>query len=247
MTSGIYAAAAGLLAEARRQDAVAQNLSNLETPGYRSERVYLAAFPELLARRIGVWSAPLGTMGTGVSVAGVRLKEGEGPIRPTGRPLDVALTEPGVFLAVQTPTGVAYTRDGQLGVDAAGYLVSAEGDRILDTALQPVRAGASATVEPDGTVMGPNGPAGRLGFFGFADPGALSPVGGGYLVPTTASGGARSVAGNCRPGYLEGANVNLGRELVTSIEAFRAYEESSQVLKAENGTLDLAVNQVGRI
>src|SRR6058998_3996678 len=101
MERGLYIAASGMIAELVRQDQLANDLANASTPGYKSDRAAESTFGELLLRN-----------------------------RATGEPLGVARLGDG-FLAVQTPAGTRYTRNGQLALEPTGRLVTAQGLPVL--------------------------------------------------------------------------------------------------------------------
>src|SRR5919201_84041 len=133
MDRGLYIAASGMLAEQVRQDQIANDLANSSTPGYKADRSAQRAFSELLLQNSKT-GAVVGPLGLGAMVDKVQTDMSEGPLRQTDEPLDVAIEGDG-FLAVQTPQGVRYTRDGQLVVDAQGRLATASYQQpVLDQA-----------------------------------------------------------------------------------------------------------------
>ena len=110
MSSGLYAAGAGLLARSEALDVAAANLANAGTAGYRAERDEFRSVllgPEALDAQLDATLNNFGVLG------GSRLDLGQGALTPTGNPLDLAVEGDG-FFAIQTKQGVRYTRDGQL-------------------------------------------------------------------------------------------------------------------------------------
>ena len=165
------------------------------------------------------------------------------PMRFTDNPLDLAIDGPG-FFAVLTETGeVAYTRDGRLRVDAEGYLATLDGLLVLGE-----RAPSTWAREgPSLTRRGKSGSRARWrakspsGSFLIAR--ALSRLGSNLLAPTEGSGEA-VLAANTRvqPGYLEGANVNVVREMVDLIATQRAYEANQKMIQVQDETLGRLIN-----
>src|SRR5688572_15554081 len=110
MDRGLYVAATGMLAEMNRQDALANNLANATTPGFKADRMRQQEFARvLLAKRED--NSVRGTMSTGPVAEQVTIL-GQGEIRQTDNPFDLAVAGEG-FFALRTPGGVSYTRNGQ--------------------------------------------------------------------------------------------------------------------------------------
>src|SRR5580692_9973584 len=106
MDSGLYAAYTGLLARTQALDTAANNLANAGTAGFRAQRDY---FSGVLAGGIDQAASQVGQSVNGFGVlGGNRLDLGQGEIRATGNPLDLALEGQG-FFAVQTAHGIRYT------------------------------------------------------------------------------------------------------------------------------------------
>lgn len=128
----LVSAAAGMQAQSSRLDAIAENLANAATPGYRPRRSLISAFDDEL--RTVVSAVP-----------------SQGPLRRTDVPTDFALVGPGCF-ALAGPRGVEYTRDGRMMLDHDGFLCDARGYRVLGS-LGPVRLPRGGHVEADGRVV----------------------------------------------------------------------------------------------
>ncbi|MBX6396507.1 MAG: flagellar hook-basal body complex protein, partial [Alicyclobacillaceae bacterium] len=122
----LWTAASGMTAGSRRVDALANDIANMDTTGFKSEDV---AFSELLAVRYDPGPVPPAPdsppglpVGAGVRAAARVSDWQQGPLRETGRKLDVAWEGEG-FFAVQGPGGeVLYTRDGSFHADAVGTI-----------------------------------------------------------------------------------------------------------------------------
>jgi flagellar basal-body rod protein FlgF/flagellar basal-body rod protein FlgG len=109
---------------ARELEVVANNIANLNTTGYKADGAVFETFMSPTARH-GAFRGADGRMSY-VTDRATWHDFGQGPLLQTGNPLDVAL-EGNIFLAVQTPRGERYTRNGSLQINATGQLVTSEG------------------------------------------------------------------------------------------------------------------------
>src|SRR5579872_2001761 len=128
MDSGYYAACAGLAAQVQALDVVASNLANLGTAGYRGQE---ATFRSLIAGDDRMLLNPLNAAVNNFGVlGGTRIDLASGSLTSTGNPLDLAIAGKG-FFAVQSDSGILYTRNGGFHRTSKGELVNAEGDSVL--------------------------------------------------------------------------------------------------------------------
>ena len=224
-----------MLAELTRQDQIANDLANSSTPGYKADRSAQAGFGDMVLANTKTGEA-IGRAGLGVQIDATVTDLAQAPLRETGEPLDVALQGDG-FLAVQTPQGVRYTRNGQLELDAKGGLVTSTGYAVLDSAGKPIqlKPGAQHTIAADGTIDG----VPRLGVVSLTNPVKE----GDSLFSGTA--GARPAATQVRQGYLEGSGVDPARAMVDMIVSMRAYEASQRVIHAIDETLGKGISSGG--
>ena len=142
MVRGMYTGASGMRAQQWRLDAVANNLANVATDGYKRDVTSFKAFPELLLRRQdddGVYLHPFGSadaapiigkLGTGVELNELYTSFTQGTPRETASDFDVMLEGTG-FFAVSTPYGERYTRNGSFVLGKEGYLLTKEGYPVL--------------------------------------------------------------------------------------------------------------------
>ena len=142
MIRGMYTGASGMRAQQWRLDAVANNLSNTATDGYKRDVASFKAFPEMLLRRQdddGVYLHPFGSadaapiigrLGTGVELNELYTSFTQGAPKETQSDFDVMLEGNG-FFAVSTPYGERYTRNGSFILGREGYLVSKEGFPVM--------------------------------------------------------------------------------------------------------------------
>jgi len=138
MIRGWYTGASGMRAQQWRLDAVANNLANVDTTGYKRDVAAHKAFPEMLLRRIGddgVYQHPFGSadaapiigkLGTGVEVNELFTNFDQGAPKETQSDFDLMLEGKG-FFAVATPQGERYTRNGTFVLGKEGYLETKDG------------------------------------------------------------------------------------------------------------------------
>ena len=248
MLRGVYAAASGMLARVFQQERLANDLANIQTVGYKRQRTTTAAFPNLLVSRLeGGTATAVGPLGTGTVVVDGGTDFTAGPWQETGRPQDLALAGQGFFV-VAGPEGPAYTRAGNFQVGPEGYLQTPQGWPVLGTDGQPLWVGTDdLVVTGDGRVQAGGVEVGTLARVDFANPERLLRLGDNLFAPTPASGPPVPVDTPVRQGVLEQSNVDPARVVVEMLANFRAFEAVQRALQAQDQTLGLAVNEVGRV
>lgn len=204
MTSGYYAACAGLLARSQALELAAHNSANINTTGFKAHHefyrsVWVGSNRALLSplnRAVNNF----GVLGGGV----VDLRQGN--LEPTGNDLDVAVEGP-AFLAVQTRAGVRYTRNGAFRLGPAGQLLTAAGDPVLGES-GPIQApGGAVSISADGALSAGGMVFARLRLIEFAPRTALTPEGNSYFAAPVGSERA-AVESRLRSGMVEESNQN---------------------------------------
>jgi flagellar basal-body rod protein FlgG len=247
MLQAISTAATGMQARETEIQVIANNLANASTPGFKVSR---ARFQDLLyvtQRQAGTQSSqvsfvPTGTtIGLGTKTAAVDQIFTEGELNNTGNPTDVAIQGDGFFQVSMPDGSIAYTRDGSFRTDQNGRLVTLDGYQLLPGITIPQGAG-NLTIGPDGTVSvqinNQTTPTtvGRLQLVRFLNPAGLQPLGQNLYSQSQASGppqtgiGGQNGFGSISQGFLEMPNESTVQELVSLIEAQRAYEASSKAV-----------------
>jgi flagellar basal-body rod protein FlgG len=163
MVRGWYTGASGMRAQQWRLDAVANNLANIDTDGYKRDVAAFKAFPEMLLRRTdddGVYPHPFGSadaapimgrLGTGVELNELYTAFEQGALKETQSDFDLALDGKGFFV-VATPWGERYTRNGSFQLGKEGYLETKEGYPVLgENGVLRVKAN-NFQVDKDGRV-----------------------------------------------------------------------------------------------
>jgi flagellar basal-body rod protein FlgF len=237
MIQGIYTSVSGLSAADARQQVLAHNLANVNTPGYRADDITAESFEKIMADLYPT------QFGTGAVSAGRRLDLGQAGLTRTGAPLDLALDGDG-FFTLQGADGPLYTRAGRFTRDAAGVLRSPDGLPVLGADGRPITApGDVVTVQPDGTVLSDGAPAGRLALASF-DQAALVRAG---TTTFTATAAPAPATARVVSGALENSNVDPTAVMTMMTMLLRAFEAGRQAMQLQNDTLGAAVNQVGSL
>lgn len=237
MLDGLYAAAAGMSAQQSELDAIGEDLANVSTPGYRSERV---AFGELLHNAVDA-SGTQTNAGAGARAEVIGRSQAQGGIQQTGEPLDLAIEGDGYF-QVKGAEGVQLTREGSFGVDASGTIVDAQGRQLQPPIKLPAGVPASKVeVAADGTVSIGRHTLGRIELATVTAPGGMLADGLGGFTPTAASGSPHSSSGaRIVQGALEQSNVDMGREMTRMVETQRDFQMSSSAIQTESQMMSIA-------
>ncbi len=250
MNRGLYTVTSGALAAQARLEAVAQNLANVGTAGYKAERLVFRVRPldETAAAGPGPLDPVLGRTAAQVAEVATVRDFSQGPVRASGNPLDVAIEGDG-FFAVATPRGERYTRQGNFALDGDGYLVTQHGDRVQgetgDLRLPP----GDVVIDGDGGVHVDRNEVGRLKLVGFGDPPKLVPEGTALFAPAPGATAAPLDAAqiHLQPGAIEGANVDAVTSMVELVDVARGYESYMHALQRLDQISQKSINDVGRV
>ncbi|WP_421682797.1 flagellar basal-body rod protein FlgG [Stutzerimonas urumqiensis] len=252
MNSALWVSKTGLAAQDKALSTVANNLANVNTNGFKSDR---AVFEDLFysiekqpgAQADAVNTVPSGIqLGSGVRVAGTQKVFTEGSIQTTGQPMDLAIVGRG-FFQVEAPNGdLLYTENGQFQLNAEGMMVNAQG-LPLTPAIEVPEGSTGFTVGADGIVTailpGDTMPSelGQITLVNFVNAGGLEALGGNLYRETVASGEpvegvpGEEGLGSLKQGVLEGSNVQVVEAMVNMIAIQRAYEANAKVMDAASG------------
>ncbi|MBP1690026.1 MAG: flagellar basal-body rod protein FlgF, partial [Deltaproteobacteria bacterium] len=170
-----------------------------------------------------------------------------GPISKSGNPLDVALAGDG-FLVVKTERGERLTRSGSLSIDSAGYLATADGNRVQGTSGDIRVPESPVVIAADGSVRAGEQRVGQLRLVNVDDPAQLVRESGtrfapGNQVPADAAPGSVRVV----QGAIEGANLAPVEGLVALIETVRGFETYMRAAERLDQVTAKAISDVGRV
>jgi flagellar basal-body rod protein FlgF len=228
----VYTAATGLRARMAAQAAIANNMANASTTGFRADRVVF----DRIALKGG------GTTLEARAPASEEVRDADrspGALMQTGRSLDVAVTGPDAWLAVQAPDGSeAYTRRGDLSVSASGALQTGDGFIVMGQSgpitLPPYQ---SLSIAGDGSISivpTGGGKPQQVDRLKLASAKGTDTVKGLDNLLHVRGGGAlpEDLDAKLTAGALEGSNVNMAQMLVDMIENQRSYEVSANMMKS---------------
>lgn len=244
MLEGMYTAAAGMAAQQTRLDAVASDLANVDTTGYKHVRV---AFHDLVYDSAQGFGAAKGVRigaGSAAIVNGRSVEQGS--MMSTNRSLDVGISGPG-YLQVKLADGrTALTRDGDLEMAPDGRLALHTG-QLLDPPVTIPKGTdpEQIAIGADGAVTVNKAKVGQISLVDVPAPGALAGGPDNTFVPTVGSGAVRPAASTSfiQQGVLEGSNVDVATAMTDMIEAQRAFQLASKAISTQDEILSIA-NQV---
>lgn len=263
MLRSLWSAASGMLAQQLNVDTISNNLSNVNTPGFKKSRVQFQDLFYQALREPGTTSVlgvplPLGLeVGHGTRPVATERIFTMGSLQVTEHPFDLAIEGAGFFMVDRGDGTIAYTRDGSFRIDADGFLTTAGGYYVLTADYGYIQVPEGATefsVGSDGTVTVIEPEAdeptelGQLGLTVFTNPAGLASLGQNLFAETPASGFAiETVGGEEGAGYivqrtLEMSNVSVVEEMIALIVAQRAYEINSKAVQSSDEMLQQANN-----
>jgi flagellar basal-body rod protein FlgF len=234
MADGIYVSMCGAVTRAEQLEAVADNLANAQTPGFKASR---PAFESFMAAGAGQDKHYPAAVATGLDLR-------PGPTSRTGNPLDL-VPEDGAFLTVRTPGGaLAYTRDGRLTLDAARRLVS-DGRLVLGRDGQPIDVPPDVVphVDTHGVVHAGDHEIAELALARLEGP--VDRLGSTLVAPGQ-GGRAVAVEAAVRTGEIELGNSSALDAAIQMVTAQRAYDASMQAIQTYR-QLDQRAVEVARV
>ncbi len=262
MMRGLYTAATGMNAQQTNIDMISNNLSNVNTTGFKKSRVNFQDLMYQQTRQPGTPNAqgaeiPVGTeIGHGTKLAATQKLFTPGSPQSTDNPLDLIIEGEGFFEVLKPDGSIAYTRDGSFRQDSDGRLVTADGHPLQPEIFVPENA-TSVSITSDGTVSAqiagepePN-QLGQIELVNFSNPAGLNSTGRNLYTESVSSGQpmmgvpGEGGFGTISQGYLEMSNVKVVEEMVNMITAQRAYETNSRTIQAADDMLNTA-NQLKR-
>ena len=191
-------------------------------------------------------------MNLGVKVGENYVDYSEGPIKETGNTFDLAISDRGFFAIEYTnkagETSTKYTRDGNFTMNVQGYLMTQDGDYVLDEDGRRIRMDTALDVSIDrnGTITQDGDFVATIGLTDFEDYDYLERFGENFFEPIE---GATEIETDSQiySGYLELSNISMVTEMVNMIAIQRHYESNQRVITTMDETLDIAVNQLGKL
>lgn len=249
MFQGFYDLTSGILTQTRNQNVISNNMTNVSTPGFKSDKYMATTFREELMYRSGNIDkddqTQIGTMAM-IRASDETVTDFEtGTVEPTNEVFDVALRGNGFFM-VQTENGVGYTRDGSFILDDEGYLALPSVGRVIGRNGQ-IRIGTDKIqIDSTGRIRSEDGRTtyGQIAVVDFNDYDNMVKGGDGVFYTNE-----QPVASNTKMlwKYLERSNVDAVQEMVNMMSSQRALQSASQVLKMYDQIMGKAVTELGKV
>ncbi len=261
MLRSLWTAATGMIAQQLHIDTISNNLSNVNTTGFKKNRV---DFEDLVYQQqvmagtpaTAVSEIPTGVyVGHGTRAAATQKLFEMGSLQATGHKFDIAIDGEVGFFKILLPDGsFGYTRDGSFKIDSRQQVVTSDGYLLEPPiTLPPGAINHTFTVSENGEVnvkiaddIRPTR-IGQIDLYRFVNPAGLQAVGKNLYKETVASGpeiqGTPGLEGmnGLLQGFLEMSNVKLVEEMVNMIVAQRAYESNSKSIMTSDSMLGTAI------
>ena len=266
MMRSLWTAASGMIAQQSNVDTISNNLANVNTTGYKSQR---AEFKSLLYQNLQTRTTTANgqekpipaQVGLGTRIASINSVYTPGAMQSTENDTDFAIDGKGFFAVRGDDGNIYYTRNGcfNWAVGPTGVtLCNSDGYPVLDSDNNIIVvpngvSSGSMKISEEGEIgylnaQGVYVPMNRtIGLHQFTNPAGLQKMSRSLLGVTAASGEAMNeattnglVRSNVRQSYLEGSNVQVADEMVNLIIAQRAYELNSKAIQASDDMLQQA-------
>lgn len=260
MVRSLWTAASGMTGQQYNVDTISNNLSNVNTVGFKKQR---AEFEDLLyvtTKKAGTPATeqtvvPTSTqVGHGARVAATQRLFTQGSLRETGIKTDLALDGEGFFRVLLRDGSFGYTRNGEFKIDENNQLVTNQGFRLLPELILPENyLKDSLNIDKSGRVSiknfdGVDIELGQMQIHRFVNPAGLNAIGENIYKVSAASGEAINGFpggggfGAIHQGFVEMSNVDIAAEMVNMIVAQRAYEMNSKAIQTSDTMLGIANN-----
>ncbi len=233
MLDAITASQIALLQDQLRLQTISQNISNMQTTGYKRQLLESTGFDEQL-------TPELASVTQQMQMAQASL---QGTLIQTHHNNDIALSGEGYF-EVQTSAGLFYTRRGDFHVDEQGELVTATEAKLLSKAGIVQVDDNTFTIDSQGTIYIDNHKVGQLNVVKFMHPNQLQYHGEGLYESTEAPIAIDSTT-RVLQGFIEQSNVKSSDEMLEMVKMSRHFETSQRVMSVASGLLSTAINQLG--
>ncbi|MBU0723793.1 MAG: flagellar basal-body rod protein FlgF [Alphaproteobacteria bacterium] len=238
MENASYIALSKQMGLQRELSALANNVANANTTGFKGQRVLFEEYLE---------QPRIGEKLSYVLDRAMAFDFSEGPLQSTGNTFDLSITGQGFFV-VDTPGGPRYTRTGTFKPDQDGNLVTTEGYPVLDENNNPLSVPldqGALTIDSLGFIRTRDGAEiARMQIVEFEFPQAMQRAGSNLFISMGEPLEAQTA--KVVQGALEGSNVNTLSEMSRMIEVHRSYERASNVIQQEHDRMRDGIRRLGK-
>ena len=248
MIQSLYTAATAMASQQFNIDTIANNISNINTNGYKSNR---ADFADALYAQMDrtIQSQANQLRGHGMLIGAVQRINSAGVAIYSGSLMDMMISGDGYFTVEDAKGNRFFTRNGAFSMSTENgnnYLTTGDGSYVLDSNNRRIGLNGTTEIAVDdvGNIMQNGASVARLGIVSFANPSGLQNVGGDRYTATAASGAVAAASGTVMQGYQEGSNVDLTEEMTRLIRAQKAYSILSKAISTADQMASVA-NGIG--
>jgi flagellar basal-body rod protein FlgF len=262
MHEGIYIAASAGIKQGKKMEVIAQNLANVNSTGYKGDRL---AFKELMTPfppEQGSESAKNELLQPDVFISNVSYvavtdqytDHEPGKFKQTNAELDMALDGPGYF-SVSTKEGVRYTRNGNFRLNTENQIVNQKGQTVLSEQGEPIvitAEGTEISIDGYGNIFVGSGEInaniGKIKLLDFDNKQTLEKLGDGLFLQSDTEAVEKPINNTkLRQGFLEESNVTATDEMNNMISTLRLFETYQKIIQSIDNMNDQSVNSIGRI
>jgi flagellar basal-body rod protein FlgG len=263
MFTGLYASAAGMLAEMKNMDVISNNIANINTSGFKKDTSIFRTFYDDAVNSYNTPQTSLGTIIQNRDTNSLPVIEktvvdfNDGVIKETGSILDIAIQGDGLFELQGTDGSTLYTRAGSFKLNSNGEVVTATGHKLMGEVgviRLPENTEGSITanlnIDEEGNVtIGEAGILDKVSIFKFVDNSKLKKVGHSLFTNSERANVSDELFdGTIHQGYIEISNVNPVEEMANMITTSRTFDAYHRIIRAiMDDTTDKTINLVGRI
>jgi flagellar basal-body rod protein FlgG len=236
-------AASGMRARMESLDMLANNIANSETGGYKTDREFYSLYTSEEAKAQGGDDAA-----TLPVIEKAYTDYSQGTMRTTSNPLDLGIQGKG-FFAVDSPSGVAYTRNGNFQLTAAGKLVNGDGYAVRGASGKPITLDPSLPVEvaADGTISQSGQTSGKVAVLDFPNQADLVKQGNTLFRTADPKTVPIATSAAVQQGRLESSNVGNSESVMRLVSVMRQFDmlqKASHIGQTMNGK---AISEVAKI
>ncbi|MCH8557603.1 MAG: flagellar hook basal-body protein [Balneolia bacterium] len=229
----------------RAQEVTANNLANINTPGYKGSTLFYKLLDENVNGVQTQRTVPMN-----------QTNFSQGELELTGNMFDIGISGSGFFM-VEDDGQQFLSRDGRFRLDTDGYLVDSSGANVMGSA-GPVHIpeyfqtsdiyGNNSTFEvsKDGTIRINDQVHDKIRVVNVADPSQLERRGNAYFAVTNTTALQEEESPELMQGYFEKGNVDALHEMVDMMKTMQMFDSQQRALRTTDETLSAAINSLGR-
>lgn len=274
----IWVPLSGQIAQQRKVETIANNIANANTPGFKKEQLVFKEYLTALNKGVDQVDLPRkewkpddfyrtqGAQNAYVAVDGSYTSHEQGPLQPTGNPLDLALNGKG-FYEVLTPSGIRYTRNANFTLSSEGEIVTNRGYKLLskinsdenfekpdtlsnddaNSRVIKIPNSKKLSISKNGEIFNENGLIEEISIIEFKDLHALKKQGHSLFINNDQNNLKRTnIETTSNQGFIEGSNVNAIREMSELIKAHRHFENIQKAISTYDSISGKAVNDISK-